>query len=101
MRAKVSISLDASVLKRVDALAAAMCGTRSKWFERLILDGLEEREDTAKALSNPNFLKALAEQSKNPKIAEVIKHTLRTADRPQRMALTAVLRQTQGRKGKA
>ena len=79
-KVKISITVDADVLKRVDRLAKSLKENRSSVMGDLLADALEQNEAALKAASDPvlmgAFMRAMAEPGVMRGMAEAVRQDL-------------------------
>lgn len=84
-RQHMTVTLEASTLRRVTKAAAGLDINRSQFVEAALLDYLERAELEAKFVMNPRVMKAFAEAFSKPGVmsalAKAIGHEVNEAER--------------------
>lgn len=71
-KAKIAVSIDADLARRIDAIADARDENRSQVVQRIIQDGIAEEEKFVHGMENPILRGLLETMTSSPKLLRTI-----------------------------
>lgn len=104
-KARVTVSMDSSILDRIDRMAEAQRLSRSHVVERLIIDGLEATEGFVNMMANPLLRETFAKALGTPGVVSELADAMKGGAKPEdvervKRAMQKVAQQATGTDGK-